>query len=79
MARTNLTTYLPGLAHFMEGRKTVYVAEKLEIDQSALSQLINCKRGASLAMALKLARFLGTSVECLVEDQIADQTASQNP
>ncbi len=69
MARTNLTTYLPGLAKHMEGRKINYVAEKLGIDQSFLSQLIGCKRGASLAMALSLARYFKTSVESLVEDK----------
>lgn len=69
MARTNDVTYLPGLAQLMAGRKINYVAEALEIDQSTLSLLIQRKRGASLAMARRLARYFGTTVEELCQEQ----------
>lgn len=70
MARTNDTTYLPGLAELMEGRIAIYVAEQLDIDQSTLSLLISCKRGASLAMARKIAAYFGVSIERLLADKV---------
>lgn len=69
MARTNDITYLPGLKKLMEGRKAGYVADQLGIDQSTLSCLVNLDRGASLAMALKIARYFNTTVESLCEDR----------
>jgi plasmid maintenance system antidote protein VapI len=50
----------------MEGRKLTYVAEKLGIDHSTLSLLVRCERGASLAMALQLARFFEVPIERLM-------------
>lgn len=63
--RTSAVTHLPGLARHMEGRNASYVARKLGMDISSISQLVSCKRGASLAMALRLATYFGTSVEDL--------------
>lgn len=65
--RTNETTYLPGLKKLLEGKVVSYHAERLGIDSSSLSQYKNCKRGVSLAMALKIAKYFGTTVEKLTE------------
>ena len=50
----------------MEGRNASYVAGKLGMDSSSISQLVTCKRGSSLAMALRLATYFSTTVEDLV-------------
>lgn len=65
MARTNQTTYLRGLASLLADRKISYIASQMNIDPSTLYQLVRCKRGASLSMALDLAEYLHTSVEKL--------------
>jgi transcriptional regulator with XRE-family HTH domain len=69
MSKEVTRTPLPGLKKCMEGRQTGYIAEQLGLDPSYLSQLKNCKRGASLKVALHLARYFKTSVESLAEDQ----------
>ena len=70
--RTSTTIYLSGLKPLIvsEGRKISYVAEKVGVDASFLSQLAGCKRGASLAMALRLAEFFGVTVEKLVRSAV---------
>ena len=64
--RTNKVTLLPGLKPLTEGRNLTHIAKQLKVDQSTINALVNCKRGASLDMALKVARHLGTTVEALV-------------
>ena len=51
----------------MDGRTSRYVAEKTGIPAGTISQLLGCHRGSSLAMALRLAKYLHTSVEALAE------------
>ena len=65
--RSNPITYLPGLKRQMDGRTSRYVAEKTGIPAGTISQLLGCHRGSSLAMALRLAKYLHTSVEALAE------------
>ena len=68
--RSNPITYLPGLKRQMDGRTSRYVAEKTGIPAGTISQLLGCHRGSSLAMALRLAKYLHTSVEALAEASI---------
>jgi plasmid maintenance system antidote protein VapI len=66
MARTNQVTKLPGLRALMHDRNMRVVAEMLGIDPSSLSLIVNCKRGVSLAMALKISAYFNVTVEQLV-------------
>lgn len=64
--RTNEPIYLHGLKPLMTGRKVKYVAEQIGIQPNTLSQLANCQKGASLAMALNLSDYFAVSVESVV-------------
>ena len=75
LMRTNSKTFLPGLKSILEPYKVIDVAVSLGIHQSTLSQLAGCKRGASLEMALKIARVLNTTVEALA----VSDTESKRP
>lgn len=66
--RTHETVLLPGLKAFTEGRNISYIAKQIQTDQGGLNRLVSCKRGASLAMALSLAKYFHTTVEKLVEE-----------
>ncbi len=63
------TVYLPGLRLHLGERDGTAVAEALGVSKSSISLLINCHRGASLHMALSLARYCGVTVEDLVAGQ----------
>jgi plasmid maintenance system antidote protein VapI len=58
-------TRLPGLRQFMRDRNMSKVASTLGINQSSLSLIVNCKRGASAEIADKLAIYFGTTVSAL--------------
>ena len=67
--RTNETTYLYGLRPLMVGVNARHVTERIGLNVTTLYALIACRRGASLAMALKLSRGLNTTIEALLGDQ----------
>lgn len=69
MPRTNLTTHLPGLKPLTTGRNISYIANELGINQSTLHKLVDCERGASLAMALQIAKYFRVRVEDLVKER----------
>ena len=53
----------------MVGVNARHVTERIGLNVTTLYALIACRRGASLAMALKLSRGLGTTIETLLGDQ----------
>lgn len=65
MARTNKVRYLHGLKSLADGQNRTQLAEALDIDYSTLYLLIECQRGASLDMALRIAEHFSTTVESL--------------
>lgn len=69
MSRAISTTPLPGLRSLLRGRNLSQVARDLGIDRGFLSQLVSCKRGASLAMARRLAIYLDTTIETLLNER----------
>ena len=70
MARKHNKTYLVGLKPLLTGRNQGEVAEELHIDQSTLSGLANCRRGASLEMTVKLADYLQKPIDTLIGREI---------
>jgi len=54
----------------MDGRRVNYLAEQIGVDESLLSRVVKCERGANLSLTVRLARYFNTTVEALVQ---ADQ------
>ena len=53
----------------MVGVNARHVAGRIGLNVTTLYALIACRRGASLAMAIKLSRGLDTTIETLLGDQ----------
>ncbi len=77
VSRAIAITKLPGLKALMRGRRLSQVADDLAINKGFLSQLISCKRGASLAMAVRLSGYLETTVEALLKAAPVSDPASE--
>ena len=71
--RTSGNLLLPGLKPLIDGRRINYMAEKLGVDETLLSRVVKCERGANLALAMRLAKYFDTTIEALVK---ADQHVS---
>ena len=65
--RTSGNLLLPGLKPLLDGRRINYMAEKIGVDETMLSRVVKCERGANLALALKLAQYFNTTVDALLK------------
>lgn len=75
MANTKLTTKLPGLKPLIGDRNMSAVARAIDMDATYFNQIVNCNKGVSLAMALRIGEYFEVPVEVLAKEPAVAQVA----
>ncbi len=77
MSNRTEAVYLRGLADLMLFTEQNKVAAALGVSESTISYIRTCKRGASLGLAVNLAKFYRVSIEELINDKSTAATSAQ--
>jgi len=68
MAKTKQTTLLPGLKPLIGDRNMSAVARTIGMDETYFNQVVNQRKGVSLAMALRIGEYFEVPVETLAKE-----------